>query len=293
MWHFEFACCPQVPGNSSVAHQSPWFGVRLLLFWFTGGLFLCLAPFLWGKVRDPSASSLLSALLWWFCWHFQFCSVLLLWMLFTGSGDELCGPLSALFYTVAYHLSPIGPPASPVFVYWKFPWRSAPCPCPPSPVCLQHPAPSAACFFSVLCLLFSFLGFFCGISLSRELCWFIQGWLCEYRVILICSPVGLPDVSQASLEPVSGGMGALLFSQCKVAWRSFVWTGGSGCWSFDSFWCFFSAKCGSIVSARFLIYRTHTVCFCPLVTILDRLHFSRLKFYVIFCQLPFKTFLWD
>jgi hypothetical protein len=35
------------------------------------------------------------------------------------------------------------------------------------------------------------------------------------------------------------------------------------------FGAFFSAKCGSSVSARFLIYGAHVVCFCTLVTILD------------------------
>jgi hypothetical protein len=76
-------------------------------------------------------------------------------------------------------------------------------------------------------------------------------------------------VSQAGLELVSVGAGALLFSQCNVAWRSFVWAGGSGCWNFASSSCFFSTKCGSSVSARFLIYGAHAVCFLPLVTILD------------------------
>jgi hypothetical protein len=33
----------------------------------------------------------------------------------------------------------------------------------------------------------------------------------------------------------------------------------------------FSAKCDSIVSARFLIYRAHSDCFLPLVSILDPL----------------------
>jgi hypothetical protein len=38
-------------------------------------------------------------------------------------------------------------------------------------------------------------------------------------------------------------------------------------WGFRvSSWCFFSAKCGSRISTRFLIYRTHAVCFFPLVT---------------------------
>jgi hypothetical protein len=57
--------------------------------------------------------------------------------------------------------------------------------------------------------------------------------------MLIFSPVGLLNVSEAGLEPVSGGTSSLLFSQCKVAWRSFVWAGGSGCQSSDSSWCFF------------------------------------------------------
>jgi hypothetical protein len=35
---------------------------------------------------------------------------------------------------------------------------------------------------------------------------------------------------------------------------------------------FFSAKCGSSVSARFLIYGAHTFCFLPLVAIFDPLH---------------------
>jgi hypothetical protein len=52
--------CPQVPEISSVVHQPCCFGIGFSLFWFFGGLFLFLMPFLWVKVRDPSASSLLS-----------------------------------------------------------------------------------------------------------------------------------------------------------------------------------------------------------------------------------------
>jgi hypothetical protein len=51
------------------------------------------------------------------------------------------------------------------------------------------------------------------------------------------------------LELASGGVGALLFPQCNVAWRSFPWARGSGCQSFDFPCCFISAKCGSSVSA--------------------------------------------
>jgi hypothetical protein len=43
------------------------------------------------------------------------------------------------------------------------------------------------------------------------------------------SPVGLLNISQAGLEEVSGSVGALLFSQCNVVWRRFVWARGSGC----------------------------------------------------------------
>jgi hypothetical protein len=83
-----------------------------------------------------------------------------------------------------------------------------------------------------------------------------------------CSPVGLLNVSQAGLELASGDEGALLFSQFNVVWRSFVQAVGSGCRSFDSSWCFISAKCGSSVLAIFLIYGAHSFCFYALVTIL-------------------------
>jgi hypothetical protein len=146
-------------------------------------------------------------------------------------------------------------------------------PLPASPVHLQHPAPSAACSFSAPCLLFR-LFFPVGlvVSLSRGLCWFIPGVGVGVLCDACCSPVGLPNVSQAGLELASGDVGALLFSQCSMAWRSFVWAGGSGCQSFDSSWCFFSAKCGSSISAKFLIYRVHAICFCTLVAILDPSH---------------------
>jgi hypothetical protein len=95
-----------------------------------------------------------------------------------------------------------------------------------------------------------------------------QGWLWELCMAFICSPVGLPNVSQAGLELTFGGVGALLISQCNVTWRSFVWARGSGCQSFDSSWCFFSDKCGFSISAIFLIYRAHDLCFCTLLTIM-------------------------
>jgi hypothetical protein len=58
VWQFKFACCPQVQEISSVVHQLPCFAVGFLLCLFTGGLFLCLTPFLSGKISDLSASPL-------------------------------------------------------------------------------------------------------------------------------------------------------------------------------------------------------------------------------------------
>jgi hypothetical protein len=46
-------------------------------------------------------------------------------------------------------------------------------------------------------------------------------------VILVAHLFDLLNVSQAGLEPVSGSMAALLFSQGNVAWRSFPWARGS------------------------------------------------------------------
>jgi hypothetical protein len=76
-------------------------------------------------------------------------------------------------------------------------------------------------------------------------------------------------ISQAGFEPASGSTGALLFSQCNVAWRSFVWAGGSGVRVLFLLGVFFSAKGRSSVSAKVLIYGAHAVCFLPLVSILD------------------------
>jgi hypothetical protein len=58
-------------------------------------------------------------------------------------------------------------------------------------------------------------------------------------------------------------VGALLFSQCNVVWRSFPWARGSGCHSFDSLCCFISTKCGSSILARFWSHRVHAVCSVP------------------------------
>jgi hypothetical protein len=140
--------------------------------------------------------------------------------------------------------------------------ESSSLPLPSSLVYSMHPALSAA----VPCLLFSF---FCGAGQS------VQGAMlvypkggCGSSVCCLCAHL-LVCVCQGSLEPASGGMGVLLVPQCNMVWRSFVRAGGLGCRSFSYSWWYFSTKCGSSISARFLIYRAHAVCFLPLVAILD------------------------
>jgi hypothetical protein len=164
-------------------------------------------------------------------------------MFLTGSGDEVCELLTALFQAVVYHLPTINPSAFPVFVYWKFQWRSAPCLSP----LLWH---TQSTLPPLLHVSFQFLVFYsvfvvvvvcrAWVSLSRGLWWFIPG-----------VAMGIPAmvwISQAGLELASCGTGALPFSQCIVVWRSFVQAGGSG---FDSSWWFFSAKCGSSIQQNF------------------------------------------
>jgi hypothetical protein len=91
-------------GISSVFHHLSYFGLGFSLSLITGGLFLCLASFLWGKVSDPSAGPLLSVCCDGLLIIFQFCSVVCFWMLLTGSRDEPCGLPSALFQAASYHL---------------------------------------------------------------------------------------------------------------------------------------------------------------------------------------------
>jgi hypothetical protein len=96
-------------------------------------------------------------------------------------------------------------------------------PPPPSPVRSVHPAPSAVCSFSVSCLLFRFFFFFfagLGQSVQGAMLVYPRGSCgntvcCLFAHLLVC-------ISQAGLELVSRGVGTLLFSQCNMAWKSFV-----------------------------------------------------------------------
>jgi hypothetical protein len=74
-------------------------------------------------------------------------------------------------------------------------------------------------FFIVQFFLFFFF-LHGGVSLPWGLCWFIPG-VSGGGVMLGAHLFGLLNISQAGLEPASGSMVALLFSQCNVMWRSF------------------------------------------------------------------------
>jgi hypothetical protein len=85
---------------------------------------------------------------------------------------------------------------------------------PPVSGALTAPFP-LCCELVFSSLLIQFFFFFLagwGVSLPRGPCWFIPGEAGEISHDAWCSPIGLLNVSQAGLEPVSGGMAALLFS---------------------------------------------------------------------------------
>jgi hypothetical protein len=85
---------------NSVAHQLSWFGVGFSPCLIPGGLFLCLAPFPWGKVSDPSASPLLSVCCDGLLIIFQFCIVI--WLLESRSSH-------CLVLCPSHHLGSTGP----------------------------------------------------------------------------------------------------------------------------------------------------------------------------------------
>jgi hypothetical protein len=138
-------------------------------------------------------------------------------MLLTGSEDEFCELLSALFQAVDYHL-PIVSLSS----------ISSLCLLKVSMEINSFSSPFLWCTFSaqslLLCLSFQFLVysaffFFFFFAWKGSVCpgdhaGLSQGLIPEGILHdTWCSPVGLRNVSQAGLEPAFDGTGALLFSQ--------------------------------------------------------------------------------
>jgi hypothetical protein len=116
------------------------------------------------------------SVLWWFADCFQFCSIIWLWMLLPGSGDELCGPISGsgLSSTCCQ------PSACPVFVCQKFRWRSASC---SSPLLQWTYSILPLCCVFLLSSLFSILFLLESVCLGGCAA-LSQEWLWEYHMTL-------------------------------------------------------------------------------------------------------------
>jgi hypothetical protein len=174
-------------------------------------LFLFLTQFLWCKTSDPSASPLLSECCDSFLFVFQVCRAIWLWVLLTGSGDEL-------FWTATWPisgsvLSPAccQPPAFPAFVYWILVEISSLL-LPPSLVHFQSSCP--LCCVLVSSSLNIVQVFFVGEGsvCLRGYAGLSQVWLGEDHVMFGTHLIGLPNVSQLGLEPALGGSSPPIFS---------------------------------------------------------------------------------
>jgi hypothetical protein len=127
------------------------------------------------------------------------------WVLLTCSGDEFCDLLPALHQAMAYYLPTVGLLAFPV-LFTDSSWRLA--------LCLPH-------FFGaliaippfLLCASFQFIVYSDFFFVDVSVCpggyaGLPQRWLGEYCMTLGAHLFGLPNVSQAGLELVSGGGGS-------------------------------------------------------------------------------------
>jgi hypothetical protein len=187
--------------TSSVAYQLSCFEVGFSLCWFTGCLFLCLTPFLWGRFSDLSAGALLSVCCDSLLIVFQFCRVVWLLIFITSSGEEFCRPLPALFQAATNHHPAISLLAFPPFVYWKFVQRSVPCfPLFSGVLSVSHLLFCVLVFSS----LFVFFSFAWGSLCPGGYASLSQGLLGEYHMMLFTHLFALLNVSQAYLELVSG-----------------------------------------------------------------------------------------
>jgi hypothetical protein len=153
------------------------------------------------------------------------------WMLPSASGDRLWDPLPLLFWEVLCHPTPALSLCCLTHVYslrvlcWF--WLLAP-PLSPGQFPDSPPAPTIGVRlqFAVYVLQFCWGGF----SLPRGctgLCF--QGVGREVMHGSWCSPVNLPNHSQAVLESVVAGRNGANFSQHSVVWGGFPQTKASEC----------------------------------------------------------------
>jgi hypothetical protein len=151
---------------------------------FTGGLFLCLAPFLWGKVSDPLAGPLLSV-----C-----CDGLLFFNFAKLFGFGCCSLAQEMSFVDHYlpyfrhwfstHLLLALLPFQHLFTEVCSEISSLPLP-PFSGAFSEFRSLLLCASFQFLVYCSVFLFFVCGrVSLPRGLCWFVSGLLGEYRMTL-------------------------------------------------------------------------------------------------------------
>jgi hypothetical protein len=103
---FGFECCPLVQEISSAIHYLPCFGDGFSLCLFTEssllGVYFFAPPSFSGAGSVFHPPHLLSMLDYSLLFIFQFCRGVQFWMLFPGSGVQLCNLLPALLWGVAY-----------------------------------------------------------------------------------------------------------------------------------------------------------------------------------------------
>jgi hypothetical protein len=225
---------------SSVAHQLSCLELSFHCAWLLGACFFA-SPLFPGQVQWSISWLLLSVCCDGLLIIFQFCSIIWLWVLLTGSGDELCGHYLPFFrQRLITHLLLALLPFQPLFTESLGKDQLLAPPLFSGALSVTLPFCCVLVFSNLFIVQFALLCFvlFCrGVTLPRGLCCLSQEYLGECHVTLGTQLFGLPNVSQAGLEPASGSVAALLFSQCNVAWRTYPWARGSGCQSFDSPCC--------------------------------------------------------
>jgi hypothetical protein len=125
---------------------------------------------------------------------------------FSLAQEMNCGLLPALFQAVVYHLPAVSSSAFPAFVYLRFAQRLASC-----SSLLWHAfsfLPPLLCA-SFQFIIYSVFLFFAGGSVcAGDYAGLSWRWLGEYHMMLGAHLFGMPNVSQAGLEPVSGVSGS-------------------------------------------------------------------------------------
>jgi hypothetical protein len=145
-------------------------------------------------------------------------------VLLTGSGDELCGLLTALLQAVAYHLPTVCVPTFPgvclPIVHKEISFLLL-------PASLMHfQCSHPLCCVLVFISLFIVKFFFCG-GWGKSVCpgcyaSLSHGWLGEYRMTLGAYLFGL-NVSQAGLELAGGS------SSSSPVFSMLMWRGEAFC----------------------------------------------------------------